>query len=98
MALQPGEDIGLEVHDVAQFFRVESGNGEVIIGNTSSSIGPGSAIVIPARTRHDIVNKGRTPLQLYTIYSPPHHRDGTVHHTRTDAAKNEAPFDGRTTE
>lgn len=98
MALPAGEHIGAEVHDVDQFFRVEEGAGEVVIGQTRTAIVPGTAIVIPAGTRHDIINTGKTPLQLYTIYSPPHHRDGVVHRTRADAEKDEEHFEGTTTE
>lgn len=50
-------------------------------------VGPGSAIVIPAGTRHDIINTGPRPLKLYTMYARPHHRDGVVHHGRADAEK-----------
>jgi mannose-6-phosphate isomerase-like protein (cupin superfamily) len=98
MALPPGANIGAEVHGVDQFFRVEEGSGEVVIGEGRTAIGPGSAIVVPAGTKHDIINTGTTPLQLYTIYSPPHHRAGVVHPTRADAEKDPQHFDGRTTE
>jgi len=98
MALQPGEDIGEEVHPVDQFFRVEAGTGEAVINEKHTPIGPESAVVVPAGAKHDIVNTGTSPLQLYTIYAPPHHRDGTVHRTRTDAQRDTEHFDGRTTE
>lgn len=99
MSIPPGDHIGLEVHeDTDQFFRVEEGTGEVIIGDTRRPIGPASAIVVPAGTKHDVINTGGKPLQLYTLYSPPHHRDGVVHRTRADAEKDEEHFDGKTTE
>jgi mannose-6-phosphate isomerase-like protein (cupin superfamily) len=99
MTLPPGEHIGAEVHpDVDQFFRVEEGMGEVLIGEKRMPIGPGAAIVIPAGTRHDILNTGSAPLNLYTLYSPPHHRDGVVHRTREDAERDKEHFDGKTTE
>ena len=98
MAIPPGEHIGMEVHDVDQFFRVEAGSGEVVIDGARTSIADGTAIVIPAGANHDIINTGVTPLQLYTLYSPPHHRDGVVHHTRNDAEKDSEEFDGKTTE
>ncbi len=98
MALKPGEDIGAEVHDVDQFFRVEAGTGEVVINDKRTPIGPEFAIVVPAGARHNIVNTGNAPLQVYTLYAPPHHRDGVVHHTKADAERDTEHFDGRTTE
>jgi mannose-6-phosphate isomerase-like protein (cupin superfamily) len=91
MTLQPGEDIGEEVHnDTDQFFRVEQGEGEVVIDGYARPIDDGTAIVIPAGARHNVVNTGRKPLRLYTLYAPPHHADGTVHRTRADAELAEA--------
>lgn len=99
MALPPGEHIGAEIHrDVDQFFRVEEGSGEVKLGSERTPLGPGSAIVVPAGTKHDVKNTGDKPLKLYTIYSPPQHRDGVVHHTRADAERDTEHFDGKTTE
>lgn len=98
MALPPGERIGAEVHDVDQFFRVEEGTGEVVINEARTPIGPGFAIIVPAGAKHDIVNTGAAPLQLYTLYAPPHHRDGVVHPTRADAEKDKEHFTGKTTE
>ena len=87
MALRPGEEIGMETHGgVDQFIRVEAGQGTAILDGKEHAIGDGSAVVIPAGTRHNIVNRSRTePLKLYTIYSPPEHPDGTVHRTKADA-------------
>jgi mannose-6-phosphate isomerase-like protein (cupin superfamily) len=97
MAIQPGEEIGEEVHeDRDQFFRVEKGKGEVWIDGNRSKVKSDDAIIVPAGARHNIVNTGDTPLQLYTLYAPPEHRDGTVH--KTKAAVTEEHFDGRTTE
>ena len=98
MSLPPGEHIGEEVHDVDQFFRVEAGTGEVRMGQTRHAIGPGTAILVPSGTRHDVLNTGTTPLALYSIYSPPHHRDKVVHRTRAEAEKDDEHFDGKTTE
>lgn len=98
MSLPPGEHIGAETHDVDQFFRVEEGTGEVLVGQTRTPITSGSAIVVPAGTKHDVINTGKSALQLYSVYSPPNHRDGVVHRTRADAQKDEEHFDGRTTE
>ena len=86
MSLEPGEDIGLETHeDTDQFFRVEVGNGVVSIDGHESVIETDSGIVVPAGARHNVTNTGTKPLRLYTIYAPPHHEDGTVHHTKADA-------------
>ena len=98
MAVPAGDHIGVESHDVDQFFRVETGDGEVVIDGARTPIGPGSGIIVPARATHDVVNKGTSPLKLYTLYSPPQHRDGVVHRTRLDAARDTEQFDGRTTE
>ena len=98
MALRPGEEIGMEVHDVDQFFRVEEGAGEAVIDGVRSALQSGSAVVVPAGARHNIVNTGPKALKLYTLYAPPHHKDGTVHHTRADAEVDHEHFDGATTE
>lgn len=99
MAIPPGDHIGLETHeDTDQFIRVETGRGEVVINDVPSPLGPGSAVVIPAGAKHDVVNRGEEPLKLYTLYAPPHHRDGVVHRTRTDAERDTEEFDGKTTE
>jgi len=98
MSLGPSEDIGEEVHDVDQFFRIESGTGSVVIGENTTPLQGGSAIVVPAGARHNIINGSAVPLQLYTIYAPPHHRDGVVHHLRRDADADHEHFDGVTTE
>jgi len=99
MALSPGQHIGAETHrDVDQFLRVEEGTGEVMLGATRRPVGPGAAIVVPAGTKHDVRSTGDKPLKLYTVYSPPQHRDGIVHHTRADAEGDTEHFDGKTTE
>jgi mannose-6-phosphate isomerase-like protein (cupin superfamily) len=98
MSLIPGQDIGEETHDVDQFFRVDSGSGKAIIDGKESSIKDGSAIVIPACAKHNIINSGKEDLKLYSIYSPPHHADGTIHKTKDDAESADENFDGKTTE
>jgi mannose-6-phosphate isomerase-like protein (cupin superfamily) len=98
MALKPQEEIGAEVHKLDQFFRVESGRGEAVLDGVSSPIQAGFAVLVPAGTRHNIINTGSKPLKLYTLYAPPNHRDGVVHHTRADAEADTEHFDGKTTE
>ncbi|MGE5362422.1 MAG: cupin domain-containing protein [Bacteroidales bacterium] len=98
MALKPGEEIGAEVHTLDQFFRVEDGAGEATLDGVRTPIRDGFAVVVPAGTTHNIINTGSVPLKLYTLYSPPNHRDGVVHHTRADAEADNEHFDGRTTE
>jgi mannose-6-phosphate isomerase-like protein (cupin superfamily) len=98
MALKPKEEIGMEVHQLDQFFRVEQGTGEAILDGVYTKIRAGFAILVPAGTEHNIVNTGSGTLKLYTIYSPPNHRDGVVHLTRADAEKDNEHYDGKTTE
>ncbi|MBY0440225.1 MAG: cupin domain-containing protein, partial [Burkholderiales bacterium] len=81
MALKPQEDIGTEVHALDQFFRVEEGSGEAILDGVRTRIRAGFAVLVPAGTRHNIVNTGTEPMKLYTLYSPPNHRDGVEHRT-----------------
>ena len=98
MALKPEEEIGTEVHKLDQFFRVEDGNGEAILDGVRTAIRAGFAILVPAGTKHNIINTGNTPLKLYTLYAPPNHRDGVVHPTRAAAEADSETFDGKTSE
>lgn len=88
MSLLPQEEIGLEVHGEDQFFRFEQGVGRVMIDGESVAVKDGDAVVIPAGAQHNVINtSANEPLKLYTIYSPPHHPDQTVHQTKADAAE-----------
>ncbi len=99
MSLQPGEEIGEEVHgDGDQFFRVEKGRGEVWIDGRKTAIKSDFAIVVPAGARHNVKNTGDEPLKLYTLYGPPEHADGTVHKTKAAAMAAHEHFTGKTTE
>jgi len=94
MSIAPGSEIGSEVHsDVDQFFRVESGHGEIWIDGVASKIEESSAIVVPAKTKHNLVNMGSEPLRLYTIYSPPQHQFRTVQETKADASSAKEHFE-----
>lgn len=98
MTLNPSEEIGEETHNLDQFFRVEEGTGEVMLDGVRTQIHPGFAILVPAGARHNIINTGSHRLKLYTLYSPPNHRDGVVHDTRAQAEADPEHFDGETTE
>ena len=91
MSLKSGEEIGSEVHkSVDQFFRIEKDRGKVIIGGAENQIIEGVGIVIPAGTEHNVINaSSNSDLKLYTIYSPPQHKDGIVHKTKEDAMADE---------
>lgn len=99
MSLEPGEDIGEEVHeDTDQFIRVEEGSGEVVIDSRATPIQGDTGIVVPAGARHNVRNTGQKPMKLYTLYAPPHHEDGTVHRTKAAADVGAEHFTGLTTE
>jgi len=91
MSLKPKEEIGMEVHpENDQFFRFESGEGKVIIAGEEFLVADGDAVIVPAGTEHNIINtSGDKELKLYTIYSPAHHPDGTVHKTKEEALEAE---------
>lgn len=98
MSLKPQEDIGAEIHQVDQFFRVEEGSGEAVLNGARTPIQAGFAVLVPAGVNHNIINTGSVPLKLYTLYAPPNHRDGVVHETRADAEGDTEQFNGKTTE
>ncbi|WP_417620852.1 cupin domain-containing protein [Parasphingorhabdus sp.] len=99
MTLQPGDEIGEEVHDDRdQFFRIEEGSGEIWIDGKANNVKSDDGIIVPQGASHNVVNTGKEPLRLYTIYGPPEHIDGTVHATAADAQKEHEHFDGKTTE
>jgi mannose-6-phosphate isomerase-like protein (cupin superfamily) len=100
MSLRAGEEIGKEVHaDTDQFLRVEQGTGKAIVDDVSYDLADGSVVIVPAGTPHNLINTGSEPMKLYTLYMPPHHRDGVVHATKADAeADTSDEFDGETTE
>jgi len=99
MTLQPGEEIGAEVHDDRdQFFRIESGTGKVTIDGTDHIVRADDAVIVPQGAKHNVACTGSNPLKLYTIYGPPEHIDGTVDKTCADAKAAHEHFDGKTTE
>lgn len=99
MALQPGEEIGEEIHDDRdQFFRFETGAGEVRIDDVVNKVKADDGVIVPAGAKHNVVNTGSEPLRLYTIYGPPEHLEGTINKTKADADSSHEHFNGRTTE
>ncbi len=99
MSIPVGGEIGEEVHELDQFVRIEDGKGKAILDGVEHNIEDDFAVVVPAGMKHNFVNTGDEPLKLYTIYSPPEHRDGVVHATKEDAiADTTDEFDGKTTE
>lgn len=99
MSIPAGEAIGEEVHDVDQFIRIEEGEGQSILDGVERELTDGSAVVIPAGVRHNIINTSKSDaLKLYTLYSPPHHADAVVHKTKADAFNDDEHFEGQTTD
>ncbi|MGN7787173.1 cupin domain-containing protein [Niabella sp. 22666] len=99
MSLLPGEEIGEEIHDENdQFFRFEQGNGQCFIDDNKYEVADGDIIIIPSGAKHNVINTGSDSLKMYTIYAPPHHKDGIVRATKKEAEENEEDFDGQTTE
>jgi mannose-6-phosphate isomerase-like protein (cupin superfamily) len=90
MSVAAGQDIGDEVHRVDQCFFFVDGKGQSVVSGQTSTVVDDEVLCVPAGLRHNIRNTGRTPLKLYTIYSPPQHPAGTVHHTKQDAQQAEA--------
>ena len=100
MSLKPNEEIGAEVHQLDQFIRCEQGTGKAILDGVEHEISDGFVVVVPAGANHNIINTSSDKLlKLYTLYSSPNHKDGTVHATKQDAEADESEhFDGKTTE
>jgi len=87
MNIKPGDEIGEEVHELDQFLRFEEGEGRAVLDGVESDVSDGSAVVVPAGTRHNFINTGNEDLKLYTIYSPPEHKDGTIEKTKAETTK-----------
>lgn len=97
MSLKPGEEIGLEENNrIDQFYRIEEGKGILVIEGVSKAIGAGDAFIIPQGTRHNLVNTSKSKrLRFYTLYSPPHHRDGVVHKIKQEAESDQTDIPER---
>jgi mannose-6-phosphate isomerase-like protein (cupin superfamily) len=100
MNLKPGEDIGAEIHKTTdQFFRFESGSGKCVIDGHEYLVKDGDVVVVPAGSKHNIINTGKEDeLKFYTLYAPPHHKDGIIRKTKKQAEEIQEEFDGVTTE
>ncbi len=100
MSLKKGEEIGEEVHeDNDQFFRFESGSGKCTIDEHEYDVKDGDVLIVPAGARHNVINvDSSTELKMYTVYAPPHHKDGIVRGTKVEAEMKDEEFDGTTTE
>lgn len=85
MSIEPGDDIGEEVHDVDQVLVFVDGTGEAVLEGQRRRVQADALVIVPAGTRHNFINTGSTPLKLFTIYSPPEEAPGTVHKTKADA-------------
>lgn len=85
MCLKPGEEIGLEKHELDQFIRIEEGEAEVTLDAEKQKVGNGFAIVVPTGTMHNVANSGASELKLYTLYTHPQHKPGTIQHTKIEA-------------
>ena len=99
MSLKSGEDIGEEIHQLDQFIRCESGEGKAVLDGVPHEIEDGFVVVVPAGAKHNVVNNAQEkPLKLYTLYSPPNHKDGVTHKTKAEAEADDEHFDSVTTE
>jgi mannose-6-phosphate isomerase-like protein (cupin superfamily) len=90
MSLAPDEEIGDEVHEVDQILFAIAGEGEAFLDGRRKSFEKGDVVAVPAGTRHNFRNTSKKPLKLYTVYAPPQHPAGTVHHAKADAVAAEA--------
>lgn len=99
MSLGPKEEIGEETHhELDQFIRIEEGEGLMVLDGIEHRVVDDFAAVIPAGMRHNVINAADRPMKLYTVYSPPEHRDGVIHKTKNEAVADDEHFDGQTTE
>lgn len=96
MNIKPSDEIGEETHHLDQFIRLEQGLGKAILDDVEHEIKDDFAIIIPAGTKHNVINTGSEDMKLYSVYSPPEHKDSTIHATKVE--EKEEHFDGVTTE
>lgn len=94
MSVEPGDDIGLETHDLDQVLFFVAGEGDYVVGDDRGKVRPGDVVVVPAHTQHNFINTGDQPLKLYTVYAPPDVAPGTLHRTKAEAMEAEAAEHG----
>lgn len=96
MHLNPNEDIGMETHSaINQFIKIESGEGKAVLNGEEFNFSEGFSITIPAGTEHNIINTSEiNPIKIYTIYTPPNHKEGTIHQNKQEALENEEHYEG----
>lgn len=85
MSIEPGDEIGMETHDVDQVLVFVRGKGEAILDGEKMPVKKNSLVAVPAGTSHNFINTGNKTLKLFTIYSPPEEEPGTLHRTKADA-------------
>lgn len=85
MSIEPGDDIGEEIHEVDQILFIAEGSGESVLNGQRSPISANSLIIVPAGTKHNFLNTGKVPLKLFTLYSPPEEAEGTIHRNKEEA-------------
>jgi len=90
MSVQPGDDVGAEVHSVDQILVFVSGTGDAMLNGERSPVRAHSLVAVAAGTRHNFINTGQTPLKLFTVYAPPEEQPGTLHRRKADAVAAEA--------
>lgn len=90
MSIEPGDEIGEETHKVDQVLVFVAGEGEAVLSGRKSPVKANSMVVVPAGTKHNFINTGKSALKLYTVYSPPEEEPGTVHKTKAEAEEAEA--------
>lgn len=90
MSIPPKEDIGSEVHPgTDQMLFIVAGTGKAVVDNESIAVTENEVVFVPAGSRHNLINTGQEDLRLFTVYAPPNHKDGTVHHRKADALAEE---------
>ena len=100
MSIPASGDIGAEIHDdTDQFIRCEEGEGKAVLDGVEYDLNDGTALVVPAGIKHNIANVSSTEsLRLYTLYAPPHHKDGVEHSSKKEAEEDDEHYDGVTSE
>ena len=89
MTIEPGSEVGEQVHEVDQVLFIVEGAGEAVLNRQHSLIQANSLVVVPAGTRHNLINTGSTPLKVYILFAPPEVAPGTLVRTKAEAKDTE---------